>query len=169
MDDRALYSATLLQTVKSAVRQTLASFAECHAGEDLIGYALVTDDDLGSLGYFACTEKFLESQTESNARFEPVEWVYNNGVEALDDARAMLFADLDAATTPERFMAHVDESFQALVSALQELRAARTFPDEVFLTVISTDPSEHLEQLENRAVQVLNSDELYQRWRASVG
>jgi uncharacterized protein DUF4303 len=162
--ERSGPSSDLTKAVKDAVGRTLQTLAEAHSGEGLVGYALVTDDDIRSLGYMACTRESLESPHNPAVRFEPVDWPYGGGDEAFDEARGLLAVSGDAAASDHAFAAHVNRSFAALVEALRELRQDGRFHDGVFLTVISTDPSEHLERLEADAVRTLNSPELHGRW-----
>jgi hypothetical protein len=157
----------LKEAVKVAVRYSTNAVSEKHPGESLNGYALVTDDNLRTLGHLASTLEFTRSRGEE-VRFEPVDWMYDDGVAAFDEPRKLLVASADRATTQDLLLTHVREGFSALVSALGELKADGLFGEEVFLTVISTDPSELLERLEDGAVRALNSPGLYGRWKASV-
>jgi hypothetical protein len=167
MSEVPSYDERLKQEVKSAVKHSIAALSEGHPGESMDGYALVTDDGLRTLGFLASTTEFTESQEES-VRFEPVDWVYDDGVAAFDEPRKLLVASADAATTQDLHSTHVRTGFAALVAALSDLKSEGAFGDEVFLTVISTDPNELLERLEGEAVRTLNSTGLYQQWRASI-
>ena len=158
------YGDILKQSTKVAIQHSLCRVLASHAGETLNGYAIVTDDDLSALGYFASTIEYTAQQAEAFVRFEPVDWDYNDGVEAFDDPRALLVANYAAADTVDLFRFHVDTSFAALVEALRELKAEGLFRDDTFLTVISTDPSDHLEMLECHAVRSLNAPELIRQW-----
>jgi len=161
------YGEVLKEATKVAVTHSIRSVLANRVGESLNGYAIITDDDLSAIGYCASTNEYTNRQAEAYVRFEPVDWDYNDGVEAFDDPRTLLRANYDATTTDDLFRSHVDTSFATLVAALRELKAEGLFGDEVFLTVISTDPSAHLEMLECHAVRTLNTPELVRQWEHS--
>jgi hypothetical protein len=55
---------------------------------------------------------------------------------------------------------YVQQEFATLVQALAESRTEGLFSSEVFLSVLSTDPSPYLEGLEKSSVECLNQVEL---------
>ncbi|MGQ0801010.1 MAG: DUF4303 domain-containing protein [Pseudomarimonas sp.] len=155
---------SLKEAVKASVQKTLQSLANSHFGESVCGYALLTDDDLQSLGYLAVTREYLERHG-NESRYEITDWPYADGVEAFDEPRRLMG---ECAQSSHSHRDHVDASFGALVEALHDLRLAGVFANDVFLTAASTDPSEHLEQLEDDAARILNEREIYKGWRASI-
>lgn len=161
------YNDALRKAVKVAVRRTLDAVRANYPGETLNGYALVTDDALRTLGYVASTVEYTESQMEPSTRFEPVDWVYSDEVSAFDESRDLLTQSADAGARDD-LGHHVFESYATLVEAILELKEEGQFSDAVYLTVISTDPSEQLEALEAGAVQKLNSEQMYLGWKASL-
>jgi hypothetical protein len=111
------------------------------------------------------TEEFLTSISDGQyTRYMPVDWPYDEGTEAFDKPRALMVADYELRK-PDGFAGHVDESYAALVEAMDFLRKETAFPSDVFVDVLSTDPSARLEQLEDRAVRLLNSPGIYAEWR----
>ena len=158
----------LWAATKRAVLASIRSVRGAHPAERLCGYALLTDDNLRTIGYAACTEEQVASCGVRNARFEPVEWTYCEGAEAFDEVRELLVASADAAKGPEEQATHVGEAFGTLVEALRQARLEGALGEDVFLTVISTDPNERLLGLEAAAVEALNSKQLFVRWRDGV-
>jgi hypothetical protein len=156
----------LVTLAKEAIRQSWRAVRDAHRSERIVGYALLTDDGLETVGHVACSEEWLASCEEPGARFEPVEWPYAEGSEAFDQTRTLLAAGAPAVERDEeRFGAHVAQSHAALVSALKELKEEGAIPAEVFLSVISTDPNERLRTLEAKAVRALNADVLVAGWK----
>jgi len=165
MSKAAEYAERLEEVVKDAVLRTVAEFKRRHPREHMNGYALLTDDGLGTLGHVACSKEFIASESEPDTLFLPVDWAYDDGVKAFDrQARPLLVSHADACEGGE-FLAHIDDSFNALVSALMSLRGDGVFGADVFLSVGSTDPSDRLERLEENAVRALNSDAVYRAWK----
>jgi len=154
----------LKDAVKLAVKRTIVYVKANHVGECLNGYALLTDDEMRTLGYLASTEEFTKSQSEPNVRFEPTDWIYADGASEFDGPAKILSRGADA----NPLSLHVPVSFIILVGALRELKLEGIFDDKVFLTVISTDPNEQLEKLEVEAVRALNDERMYSDWKASV-
>lgn len=150
----ARLDAAFVADVQDAVRTTVAAVTTRHRGEALAGYALLTDDALGTLGHLAVTREALRADPEM--LYTPTDWPYNDGGEAFDGPNEVLGALAAGVGLGD----HVDAAFGLLVRALAELRAEGHFAPDVYLAVISTDPSEHLEALAEAAFQELNSAEL---------
>jgi hypothetical protein len=148
-----------VEGVKAAVRRSCAAMRAAHPSESLAGYALATDDDLVTLLDYAITKENLASSTDPDLLFAPTDWVESPDPEAFDELSRELASRGDTATD---FHAHVDGSFRLLVDALDELKREGRFRDDVYLTVLSTDPSAHLLQLESVAVRRLNTATLVQ-------
>jgi hypothetical protein len=161
----------LLQGVKSAVRQVVAALRDQHPRESLAGYALLTDDDLGSLTNMAITrEALLASGGGDDLLFSPTDWPYDHESASLESTSRRL-REMGAASEHEQ---HVEVAFASMVQALAELRADGLFSPEVFLSVLSTDPGPFLEALEKASVERLNRMDLVEarerfleRWAGS--
>ena len=157
----------LRTAVIKGIRHARLAFSKHHPGESLNGFALVTDDGLETLGYFANSEEFTAQNGEGNVRFEPVEWLYCEGDSGFAQARSILTSMARTAGANGVFAEHVRAAFGVLVDSLIAARAEGLFRQEVFLTVISTDPSDELVRLENQAVPQLNSPELVEAWQVA--
>jgi hypothetical protein len=145
-------NAEFLQTVKSAVRHTVAAVRRRHPLERLVGYALLTDDELVTLTYMAVTAEAVTAGAGEDLLFSPTDWPYEYEYKSFDLANQQL-RQLSASG---EFSEHVERAFATLVQALVELRAEGIFGPNVFLSVLSTDPSPHLLALENACVERLN-------------
>jgi hypothetical protein len=145
----------LLQIVKNAVRRTVAAVRDEHGQESLAGYALLTDDRLATLTYMAITKGVVLSEGGDDLLFSPTDWPYEDESASFSLASERLRA-MEASSKPE----HVQQAFVTLMQALAELRADGLFPPAVFLSVLSTDPSPHLEALEQASVERLNQMDL---------
>jgi hypothetical protein len=146
----------LLQRVKGAVRRTVAAIRERHPQESPAGYALLTDDDLATLTYMAVTREALASGGGDDLLFSPTDWPYEYESASFNSPSEQLRAMSAAGEYGE----HVEHAFDTLVQALAEIRAEGLFLPEVFLSVLSTDPSPHLEALEKSSVERLNRMDL---------
>jgi hypothetical protein len=145
--------------MKAAVRRTCAAMRAAHPSESLAGYALATDDDLVTLSHFAVTKGRLASSTDPDFLFVPTDWPQAPEPQAFDQLSRQLRSRAEIATD---FRAHVDDSFRLLVDALAEAKREGVFQDDVYLSVLSTDPSSSLEELENSSVRRLNTAALVQ-------
>jgi hypothetical protein len=152
--------------VLAAVRRTCEAMRSAHPGVSLAGYALATDDGLESLSHFAVTREALSSSPDPDLLFSPTDWPLAPEPRVFDEMARQLRSRAAAATD------HVDDSFRLLVDALAEAKREGVFRDDVFLSVLSTDPSAHLEELESASVRRLNPARIVQardaflaRWR----
>jgi hypothetical protein len=153
----------LAGAVAAAVRASCAAIEAARPGEPLAGYALATDDGVETLAYLAVTAPALAARADPDLRFSPTDWPEPPGCAAVDAVDRWLRAR--AAAAPD-LRAHVDDSFRLLVEVLADLKRDGVFPDDVFLSVLSTDPSDHLEELEAASVSRLNGPALVQARRA---
>ena len=147
----------LIDLVKEAVRRTVAVMRKLHPDESLVGYALCTDDGLETLLCMVVTDTAIASSTDPDLLYTPTDWPYEPEPTVLDRANEYL-RTLGAAASGLR--AHVDEAFASLVVALAELRAEGLFEPSVFLSALSTDPSDYLETLETESVATLNAPDI---------
>jgi len=143
-----------MERVKATIRTTLESLAQAHPGETLVGYALCTDDDLSSLLFRAITAEAMAASNVEDVLWQPTEWPYNDG----DDAFASLSEELFAAAGSARNQrTHVSKNYRCLVDSLGECRSEGVFGEEVFLSALSTDPSEYMERMEDRWAARINA------------
>lgn len=152
----------LVDALGVAIPSTLAALAAAHPGERLTGYALCTDDCLCTVFHVALTH---ETTTVENA-FAPNEWTFGEGDAHLADAQAAIVASYERHGGDDEFAAHVERCFDSLVEALVRARAAGHFAHDVFLEVLSTDPSPDLRSMSEAASLRLNPPEVVRRWRA---
>jgi hypothetical protein len=144
-----------LGALKTAVRTSCAAIKTAHPGESLAGYALGTDDGLETLSYFAVTrESLAPTSTDPDLLFAPTDWPEVPEPQVFDEVERQLRS---RAATARDFQTHVNHTFRLLVFALAEAKREGIFQDDVFLSVLSTDPSAHLEELENDSVRRLNT------------
>jgi hypothetical protein len=148
----------LLQSTKAAVRRTLAVVRVQQPKESLVGYALLTDDDLVTLTYMAITKEALASDAGDDLLFTPTDWPYEYDSDAFDTPNEHLQAMYESKS-PE----HVDVAFDTLVQALAELRVEGLFSPEIFLSVLSTDPGPYLQALEDASLERLNDVNMVER------
>lgn len=142
-----------LSALESAVRRTVRAVLRDRPGETLAGYALCTDDGLETLFHRSVTDAVLESSANQGLLFCPTDWSCELEAEAFDTVDGELRRRAAAAVD---LRAHVDSSFGLLIDALAELKREGVFAPSVFLSVLSTDPNEYLEELENSSVRRLN-------------
>jgi hypothetical protein len=155
----------LLASVVDAIRRTTRALHGEHPDDTLVGYALLTDDALSTLLYGAITKKALETSPDPDLLFCPNDWPYEPECSAFDDADAMLrewYQDY-SGSNPANLKEHVDRSFGILVDALAQARVDGVLGNEVFASVLSTDPSKYLEKLATAGIQRLNPDELVRK------
>jgi hypothetical protein len=146
----------LVKQTKDAIRRTAAALRSEYPRESLAGYALLTDDAVETLSYLAISKEALAANPQEDLLFSPTDWPYEPESTAFDVAAQQL----RVRSSQTDLRAHVDESFAALVQALAESKKEGVFPEGVFLSVLSTDPSPHLEALEKAAIQLLNDASL---------
>jgi hypothetical protein len=152
--------------VLEALRVAVRRFIDAHPNERISGFALLTDDDLRTLGYAACTYEALGDDIGGATRFEPVDWPYGDGQEVFDEAGAFLASLADSNPNHRD---HVETAFASLVAAMETAKAEGTLPHDVYCTPISTDPSELLERLEDQAILTLNGPVVQKARRIAVG
>ena len=158
----------LTRLTERSILLSLAEFAASNPTETLAAYAICTDDDLSTLFWVATTHEYVLGVADIALRYSAVEWPYGYGSSAFDAARAELHLLYDVARARESFQGHVAAAFQALVDALRSVRNSGGFEADTLLYVASTDPSEHLDALERRGVEYLNTEVGIDRWRTTL-
>ena len=146
----------LLRNIKDTVRRTVATLEDRQPQETLAGYALLTDDDVTTLTSAAVTEEALALDASGDLLFCPTDWPYQQESASF----ALASQTLRATDRGDASRKRADLAFATLVQALVDLRAEGLFSAGVFLSVLSTDPSPHLEELERSSVQRLNQHDL---------
>jgi hypothetical protein len=159
----------LVDIVADAVRRSVPLIAVAHPGEELVGYALCTDDDLSTLFHVAITREFEHRNSDvPGVAHVPTEWSYNEGEDLFEEANRIITARYEDASS-NGFEEHVVKTFGELVGALERMRAEGVFEPDVLLIVTSTDPGPALEELSREAAEKLNSAEVFARWRDAMG
>ncbi|MBC8067542.1 MAG: DUF4303 domain-containing protein [Deltaproteobacteria bacterium] len=118
------------------------------------------------LFHVGCTAKYAAEHELHDVRFLPNEWIQNGDVDppALNVAAEVLRVHAEHAPG-STWAAARDAAFCALVTGLAAARVEGRVDDSTFLTVISTDPSEHMEELEETSLALLNSPSVVREWR----
>lgn len=140
----------LLDIVRAAVR---ASLDLSQRRGRIVGYALCTDDGLGTLFDAVLTDEAFREKGDPDLLFTANDWPEGESEDLFREANLYLQEKLAS----EPFEEHVDRRFATVVEALAETRTLGRMIEKAFPTVLSTDPSEYLEGLEDRAVEGLNS------------
>jgi hypothetical protein len=153
--DRQLFR----EDLKKAIRASLVTLRAERPSESLAGFVLVTDDDLVTVVGMAITQEELASSGDADRLFCPPDWPLEPQSDAFNELSKVLWnakpEDDDAA-----YEKHVDASFSLLVDALVAIRDEGLFSPAVYLSVLSSDPGPHLEELETAALPRLNEPDL---------
>jgi hypothetical protein len=156
--------------ISSVVRQAAAELRS-HTSE-LFGFALCTDDDVRTLYHAACTRDWVREKEVGypDIGFICVEWT-NSATNAPFDAISRQFAKLADETyaSDTDWAAARDQRFDLLVSALRDCREAGAFIPETLLCAVSTDPSDHLEALAMKGVDVVNATVIADQFARALG
>jgi hypothetical protein len=164
-------SSELTETLEGAIRTSLEAITAAHPEETLNGYALCTDDDVRTVYHVACTREFAEASRYRDTRFIPVNWAYDDGDEAFDEANGLVQASDEAASRSAdeaTWSTHVTTCFESMVAALEQMRQAGLFGEDVLLVVTSTDPGSAQKRLAIAAARRLNPPTLFRDWKAAM-
>lgn len=150
------------------------AFLRLNPAGDVAGVALCTDDELGTIYCMMVTVAQVQGSSDPDLLFTPVDWPCDEGLEPfaeanekMRDAVEDLYARFpDEGTGEQEFLQHIETTFETLVSVLKKARASGLFPAGAFVSVLSTDPSEHLLQLWSDSVAVLNEPATVGLWEA---
>ncbi|NNG43574.1 DUF4303 domain-containing protein [Pseudoalteromonas sp. NEC-BIFX-2020_002] len=162
----------LKDLIKAASKATFENLKIKHLNETLTGYALCTDDGAMTIYHIATTQQWAEKGGNFELEFSPVQWQYSDNGSFFDEAYELIMKRVERQDDEEnegKFQELVDRTFSIFVSALLELRAEGVFSESVFLSVLSTDPSDHMLELENKANRELNSSLLFSKWEVWCG
>ena len=149
MDKYALLKKLVVDEISQAAMQLDQIFGL----ENLHGFALGTDDEVRTLFHIACTKEWVKQQQKEQA-YEGIGYVF---VEWEQSADEMLFLDIShlfAQETDAEYASDADwgnardKRFLVLFDALSEIRQKNTFNQNTFLNAGSTDPCQHMEDME---------------------
>ena len=159
----------LKNLTKDAVKASYEKLLSVYKNEDFTGYALCTDDGVMTIYHVGCTQQWLSRDGHEAYTYAPVEWTYEDGETSFDAVYELLIQRVEKQDEKEyknKFEDIIDLSYNSFVQALLELRNEGFFSDDVFLSVLSTDPSDHMIELELNAIKLLNSPEILSKWEA---
>ena len=170
MDKYALFKKLVIDEVTKAALQLDQEFGLAN----IHGFALGTDDEVRTLFHMACTNEWV-TQQQKVQEYEGIGYVF---VEWSQSADEMLFLDIshlfaqetDAnyVTTAEWATAR-DKRFLALFDALLEIRQQNVFNENTFLNAGSTDPCQHMEDMEFNETIKLNTHLNNQYYAKAMG
>jgi len=152
--------------IKIASKKSFENIESKYGKGSVTGYALCTDDSAMTIFHVANTQK----STESNYEFSPVEWRIDYKPELFDATYELIEERLDKQYDDEyedKFEEIVRETYDSFVNALHELKLEGVFSDDVFLTVVSTDPSDNMILNAREANKQLNSKSTLKKWEDS--
>ena len=152
----------------AAIDAGLTQLAPSIENGDLAGFAIGTDDDVGSLFAVACTRKWLSANGE-DVKFQFNEWEEYVPEETFNTVSRILF-DLSTSNfiPTKRWPEFRDRLFGIIVEELAMARLDHRVRDDVFMCVGSTDPSDHLLDLELSAVRQLNCEPVVRAYEESM-
>jgi hypothetical protein len=163
------------ELVSRAVASTIETLFANQARSDLFGFALGTDDDVCAIHPFACPSAWLLQEQVGNAdlRYTFTDWIALNGSAFADVADCLQrFSARDYGDSPRSVSDGSplwgrarDSRFAAIATGLLHCRQRGLFAPETLLMVGSTDPSDHMEALEESFLPLLNTPEAVRGWR----
>ncbi len=154
----------LLSHVRNAVAESIEHITSSRPNETLSGYAICTDDCVMTVFGVATTTEWCQKKSP-DLGFIPVEWPYGYNSNAFDEALSDVQKRYADASADDTFAKHVKDTFSTLVEALRLEKADGRFSPDVFLLVTSTDPGPRLQRLATNGAKLLNSPELFQKFK----
>ncbi len=132
----------------------------------LIAFALCTDDDVSSVFHVGCTENYMRTHAMADVLYLPNEWLQTGEVDP-PELRSLSgqFQQRSRRLSGDAWAAARDADFAALADGLARARVDAGINDTVWLTVMSTDPSAHMSELEEGFLLRLNPSEVVRKWR----
>jgi hypothetical protein len=140
----------------------LISLLSANPADPLVAFALCTDDAVSALMPIGCTASSVSASPFPDLRFMPCEWLETGHREP---AAFQIVVDAFHQRPADGWGPASDADFQVLVEGLAAARATGDVDDRVFLTVLAMDPSSHMEEMEEVALPLLNSQLLIREWR----
>ena len=162
----------LRSSVEKDIRQACMELKLSYPNDELIGFALCTDDDVMSIYHVVCTKNWVNEHEPDypDIRYLAVEWEQSASEELFNEAQDLvaMLAEINYPTDNEWARAR-DLRFVALVSALEACRVSGIFSPNTLLTVGSTDPSQYFQWLEMKAVEWLNEETIVDGFERALG
>jgi hypothetical protein len=157
--------AEVVELVRVGALEAIAALSS-DPEDPLLTFALCTDDDVSSVFHIGCTERFARASELPDVRFLPndCEQTGDCSPAALDIVSGEFQRDDRRPSGPGWGKAR-DEDFNAMAEGLAAARATGRIPDSVFVTVMSTDPSDHMLSLEESWLPLLNAHNVVREWR----
>ncbi|HSI82332.1 MAG TPA: DUF4303 domain-containing protein, partial [Candidatus Methylacidiphilales bacterium] len=159
---------TLDQLKHSLISAIRGAREELRELDPLAGFALATDDEVTTLYHVACSKAWVE---ENQKQYKEIGDIF---VEWQESAADELFRVISKAlsehyeNTPSgNFAKARNARFNMLVKALADCRQAGLFDADTLLCVGSTDPGEHMEDLDKKAAYRLNAKPVADRYAKS--
>ncbi len=153
--------------VYKSIEKSKRRFDEEFPNEKLRGFALCTDDDVSSLFNVACTESWIlkNSKECANIGYICTEWEQSVESELFDNCNEMISNNYNLVhTSNEAWSIERDKRFDALVRALKKARKDGLFDNETLLLVSSNDASDYMEELNLKAVKILNGKDIVSKY-----
>lgn len=149
----------LQAAARMCIKNDFLSIIGKHQGCGIIGYAIGTDDDVITIGSNACTA--MEFKEDEELRFCPPEWSIESWVTAFEPVHSLFLKrrkmEALGSLTFEEIIAQRDKAIYSIRDSLLDLKREGVFGSDIFLTILSTDPSRHMCDLEDEIVESLNS------------
>lgn len=152
----------LCEMTRVGTLEALSEIASAFPGDELVGFALLTDDDLSGVFHAACTAQFAKSSEEDGIQFMPNDW--NQGSKREPPGLVQAEQYLQAQQALGKRHHPIADDFRAMVAGVAAARVEASVDDGVFFTVGSTDPSDPMERLEEEALVRLNSQQTMAAW-----
>ena len=161
----------LQQQLTAAIHDALGQLEDEFGEGNLYGFALCTDDSVGSLYPVASSTSWTEAKDHLKSAVWPPEWTARvPDKSAFDEISQELFAAADKPKSTNAWSKARDARFELLVQTMLELAEAGTFESFSYLCVTSTSPGNHMLALTRDAIERLNKDEAYsQAFREFLG
>lgn len=151
----------LTRLVVDGVRRTAAALVARGEMSQVVGYALLPDEELESLADVVCAREAAALLSEPIFRFDPVEWSAPENMQHFQAAKVLLARRVQLDNEGEYFTQN-DRTFEALVRALIRVRSEGLFPAGAFFTISVADADWTREY---EAIPRLNPPELVREWR----
>ena len=158
--------AQLVKAIHTAIEQVLPS----SGGAPAFGFALCTDDSVGSLFPIAASQAWADSRESLKFAVWPPEW--DVGVADKDAFNALskkLFSASQKKPGSAAWRKARDARFQTLVDTMVACQAAGDFAGFSYLCVTSTSPSNHMLALTRAAIKELNDPVYADAFREFLG
>ncbi|RNF84990.1 DUF4303 domain-containing protein [Montanilutibacter psychrotolerans] len=151
---------TLRLATRDEIVRTLGIARQRHPDDRIAGYALVTDDAVATISYVFCLQSQLAGDDDP-LRFDAGSWQLGGEAGSFASTWQWLAIRKAGERQGDRRQ-NWDRSFDALVQALHEVKAAGLVDDRVFLSVHNHEACAHMQWKEHDAIARLNAPHLLQ-------